>query len=156
MLRNTPTPAQQIALDHRIRQARRVSFDYTGPGIGLGDYLVKDHGQYDPKAHKFGRLELCTFTVNFKRNIFPKLRRAFEAPTRLRIPVDVDCREDLHEMQQIVHNGEYSYEARRTAEGHSDRCTALALAVHAAGQRVCNYAPAPFNLPAGELSCLPY
>jgi phage FluMu gp28-like protein len=132
VLRDTSTPDQQAALDVRIRRARRVCFDYTGPGIGLGDYLAKDHGTYDPKAHKFGRMELCTFTSAFKRELFPRLRRAFEAPVKLRVPVDVECREDLHEMQQIVKNGEYTYAARRTAEGHSDRCTALALALRAA------------------------
>jgi hypothetical protein len=36
-------------------------------------------------------------------------------------------------MQQVVHNGQYDYWAPRTREGHSDRCTALALAVRAAG-----------------------
>ncbi len=134
VLRDTSTPDQQAALHHRIKRARRVAFDYTGPGIGLGDYLAKDHGIYDPAAHKFGKMELCTFTANFKRDIFPKLRRAFEAPVKLRVPVDVECREDLHEMQQIIRNGEYSYAAKRTAEGHSDRCTALALALRAAGK----------------------
>ena len=43
-------------------------------------------------------------------------------------------REDLHAMQQVVNKGEYSYWAPRTREGHSDRCTALALAVRAAGE----------------------
>lgn len=133
VIRDTPTPDQQRIIDSRLRKARRVCFDYTGPGIGLGDYLAKDHGIYDPKAHKFGRLELCTFTANFKRDIFPKLRQAFAAPVKLRVPVDVEVREDLHEMQQVIKNGEYSYTARRTAEGHSDRCTALALALRAAG-----------------------
>ena len=133
VLRNTSTPDQQAALNHRIAKARRSTLDYTGPGIGLGDYLAKDHGKYNPVKHEFGKIELCTFTANFKRDIFPKLRRAFEAPVKLRVPVDVEVREDLHEMQQVVKNGEYSYSARRTAEGHSDRCTALALALRAAG-----------------------
>jgi hypothetical protein len=35
-------------------------------------------------------------------------------------------------MQQVVSNGSFNYEAPRTAQGHSDRCTALALAVRAA------------------------
>jgi phage FluMu gp28-like protein len=139
VLRDTATPDQQAALDRRIRAAVRVSFDYTGPGIGLGDYLAKDHGIYDPSAHAFGRMELCTFTAPFKREIFPRLRRAFEAPVRVRVPVDVECREDLHEMQQVVSNGQYSYSARRTAEGHSDRCTALALALRAAGDASAAY-----------------
>ena len=44
------------------------------------------------------------------------------------MPISVDVREDLHAMKQIVRAGAYSYEAPRTAEGHSDRCTAAALA----------------------------
>jgi len=146
VLRGMSTPDQEAVLDHRIRAARRVVLDYTGPGIGLGDYLVKKHGEYNPQQHKHGKIELCTFTANFKRDIFPKLRRAFEAPTKLRIPIDVEVREDLHEMQQIVKNGEYNYMARRTAEGHSDRCTALALAWRAAAQaKIPQFAPLTFR-----------
>jgi phage FluMu gp28-like protein len=132
-LRGMSTPDQHTLLSQRIARASRVCFDYTGPGIGLGDYLVgtplqPGFGRWDPEAQEFGKIELCTFTVGFKREIFPKLRRAFEAPVRLRIPISTQVREDLHAMQQIVRNGEYSYAAPRTAEGHSDRCTALALA----------------------------
>jgi len=150
VLRGMSTPDQQAALDRRIRAARRVAFDYTGPGIGLGDYLAKDHGVYDPAKHEFGKLELCTFTVGFKRELFPRLRRAFEAPVKLRIPVDVEVREDLHEMQQIVRNGEYNYAARRTAEGHSDRCTALALAWRAAASGQAPGLPPTASTPAGS------
>lgn len=137
-LKGVSTPEQQKILASRIARATRVSFDYTGPGIGLGDYLVSDgkgggFGRYKPEAHEFGKIDLCTFTVGLKREIFPKLRRAFEAPVRLRVPVSKEVREDLHAMRQIVRNGEYSYSAPRTAEGHSDRCTALALALRAAG-----------------------
>ena len=101
VLRGMATPEQEQALNHRIAKARRVCFDYTGPGIGLGDYLVKSHGEYKPAAHSFGKMELCNFSQGFKRDIFPKLRRAFEAPVKIRVPVDVECREDLHEMQQV-------------------------------------------------------
>lgn len=138
VLRDMSAPDQEAALRLRIQGARRVCYDYTGPGIGLGDYLVEDFGEHDAKAHKFGKIELCTFTSQFKRELFPKLRRWFEAPVRLRIPVSVEVREDLHAMQQIVRNGEYTYTAPRTAEGHSDRCTALALAVRAADEAAGN------------------
>jgi phage FluMu gp28-like protein len=131
-LRNMATPDQEALLRLRISKARKVCFDYTGPGIGLGDYMVREFGEWEPEKHTFGKIELCTFTVGFKREIFPKLRRWFEAPTRLRIPRSVEVREDLHAMNQVVKNGEYSYTAPRTAEGHSDRCTALALCVRAA------------------------
>lgn len=137
-LRGVDTPTQQEILRERIRRANRVSFDYTGPGIGLGDYLVKEFGEWDPESHHFGKIELCTFTVGLKREMFPKLRRAFEAPVKLRIPISRAVREDLHEMRQIVKNGEYTYSAPHTAEGHSDRCTALALA-----WRACSTATGP-------------
>ena len=94
---------------------------------------MRRFGEWNPDKHKFGKIELCTFTAGFKREIFPRLRQAFAAPTKLRVPISVDVREDLHAMKQIVRNGEYSYAAPRTAEGHSDRCTALALALRAAG-----------------------
>lgn len=133
VLEKMDTPSQQEILRSRIRAAERVCFDYTGPGIGLGDYLVREFGEWDPKAHRFGRIELCTFTLGFKRELFPLFRRAFEAPTRIRIPISREIREDLHAMRQIVMNGQYSYWAPHTREGHSDRCTAGALAVRAAG-----------------------
>ena len=133
VLEKMDTPRQQEILRSRIKVATRVCFDYTGPGIGLGDFLAKEFGQYKPDSHQFGKIELCTFTVKFKREMFPKLRRAFEAPTRIRIPIDREVREDLHAMHQTVHNGEYNYWAPRTREGHSDRCTAAALAIRAAG-----------------------
>lgn len=132
VLKNMSSPDQEAILRSRVQAAQRVCFDYTGPGIGLGDYLVKEHGRWHPEGHEFGKVETCTFTANFKRLIFPRLRKCFQAPTRLRVPISVAIREDLHEMQQVITNGEYSYWSRRTREGHSDRCTALALAIRAA------------------------
>ncbi len=130
-LRSMSTPDQLDVLRPRIAAAARVALDYTGPGIGFGDLVEKEFGRYDPECHQFGIAELFTFSPASKLLLFPRLRSAFERRA-LRVPMDVDCREDLHEMQQTVRDGRYSYSARRTAEGHSDRCTALALAVRAA------------------------
>lgn len=132
VLRQVSSPDQQRILSPIIKDAVRTSFDYTGPGIGLGDYIGKEHGIYKPEAHQFGKVDLCTFTVGFKRSIFPRLRQAFERKELL-IPISREIREDLHEMQQVTTGGEYSYHSKRTREGHSDRCTALALALQAAG-----------------------
>ena len=95
-------------------------------GIGMGDMLVREFGEYKPEAHKFGRVELCTFSAALKREIFPKLREAMEG-LRLRIPTDAALRTDLSAMQQVCSGGQFSYEAPRTKDGHSDRCTAAAL-----------------------------
>ncbi len=134
VLKGVSAPDQQTILRNRIAASTRVCFDYTGPGIGLGDYLVREFHEWNPDAHEFGKIELCTFTPGFKRELFPKLRRRFDAPTKLRVPISRVVREDLHAMQQVVTNGEYNYWAPRTREGHSDRCTALALAVRAMGE----------------------
>lgn len=133
VLHKMDTPSQVEALRHRIAGSRRTCFDYTGPGVGLGDYAVQEHGEWDPAKHKFGKVELCTFTAEFKRELFPRFRRLFEAPTKVRIPISRAVREDLHAVQQVVSNGQYNYWAPRTREGHSDRCTAGALARRAAG-----------------------
>lgn len=148
------TPEQNAILSSRIKASRRTSLDYTGPGIGFGDYAVKEGGagQWLPDEHMFGRVELFTFTPKSKRLLFPTLRRRFESPCRIRIPVSRMVREDLHAMQQVVNKGEYSYWAPRTREGHSDRCTALALAVRAAGESKAGAIRDPklihFGLPA--------
>ena len=132
VLRQISSPDQQTILSPIIKDATRTSFDYTGPGIGLGDYIGEEHGVYKPEEHKFGKVDLCTFTPGLKRSIFPRLRQAFERKEVL-IPISREIREDLHEMQQVTTGGEYSYYSKRTKEGHSDRCTALALALRAAG-----------------------
>ena len=122
------TPDQIDVLRPRIQQARRVCLDYTGPGVGMGDYLVKEFGEWNPDRHLYGKIELVTFTQASKVDLFSKLRMAFEAK-RLRIPQDRVIREDLHSMQRVTsNNGGVSYRAPHTDDGHADRCTALALA----------------------------
>lgn len=146
VLEKVSTPEQQAILRNRIAGATRIAFDYTGPGIGLGDLLAKEHGEWAPEKHKFGKIELCTFTAGFKRQLFPTLRQAFQAPTRIRIPVSTAIREDLHQMQQVLTNGEYNYWSPRTRLGHSDRCTALALAVRAGSSHRGVFAYAPVTI----------
>ena len=131
VLKNENTVDQFEMWKPYIAECARVCVDYTGPGVGFGDMCAKKFGVYDPGSHAFGKCELCNFTVPFKCDIFPKLRTAFDG-SRIRVPVDVEVREDLHEMQQVVRDGRYNYMAKRTAEGHSDRCTAAALGVRAA------------------------
>lgn len=127
VLRDVSTPDQARILESRIERARLVALDYTGPGIGLGDILKARWGEYNPEKHLFGKIKLCTFTTQFKRQLFPSFRQGFLAPCKVRIPVATDIREDFHEIQQVLSKGEYNYWSRRTLEGHSDRCTAAAL-----------------------------
>ena len=123
-LQRMPTPEQFDALAPRVALARKVCVDYTGAGIGLGDMFAERFGR--------GRLELCTFTAGLKEEIFSKLRAAFER-RKIWVPGSSAVREDLHAMQRVVSpNGQISFRASHTADGHSDRCAALALALRAA------------------------
>ncbi|MGZ8901433.1 MAG: terminase large subunit domain-containing protein, partial [Limisphaerales bacterium] len=111
------------ALRPRVRLARKVCVDYTGAGVGLGDALKQEFGS---------KVELCTFTAGLKEEIFVKLRAGFERRA-LWIPKSTGIREDLHSIHRVVSpSGQIIFRASRTADGHSDRCTALALALRAA------------------------
>jgi phage FluMu gp28-like protein len=128
-LRNTSTPDQLAQLRPRLNLCRKVCLDYTGPGIGLGDFLHRELGS---------RVELCTFTSSFKAELFPRLAAAFES-RELLIPIGRDIREDLHSIYRTTTNsGTILYRAHSTPDGHADRTTALALALRAA-----QTAPAP-------------
>lgn len=132
-MRGMSTPDQVDAMRPRLRLARRVAIDYTGSGVGLGDLLVKEFGQWDPAKHRFGKIELVTFTQPEKVRLFAPLRVAFEK-LLLRIPSNRTIREDLHSMQRITTpGGSVGYSAPHTDGSHADRCTALALCVRARG-----------------------
>jgi phage FluMu gp28-like protein len=125
--RGMSTPDQVDAVRHRLRHATRVCVDYTGPGVGLGDLLVKEFGEYKPDDHKFGKVELVTFTQPEKVKLFAPLRVDFEQH-KVRVPVDRAIREDLHSMQRVaLAAGGVTYRAPHSKDGHADRCTGLAL-----------------------------
>ena len=143
-MRAMSTPDQIDLLRPRIQRCQRVCLDYTGPGVGMGDYLVKEFGEWDPARHLGGKIELITFTQSLKVELFTKLRMAFEA-RRLRIPVDRAIREDLHSMQRATsNNGSVTYRAPHTEDGHADRCTALALC-HRAFEQALSSGPVEFE-----------
>jgi len=158
VLKNVSTPNQERILRERVAGSVRTAMDYTGPGIGLGDMLVEKHSEWDPDHHKFGKVELCKFTREFKCELFPALRRSFQASMPdanlkdqglpIRIPVSRVIREDLHQMVQTQSGDQYNYWSPRTRNGHSDRCTALALAVRAAGAPIASFGFSKPNRPA--------
>ena len=133
-MRGLSTPDQIAAMAHRLTAAARVAVDYTGPGIGLGDELVKQFGEYDPEHHRFGKIELVTFTAAEKLKLFPPLRVAFEKHL-VRVPVNRAIREDCHSLQRVATAaGTVTYRAPHSDDGHADRCTALALCLRAASR----------------------
>jgi phage FluMu gp28-like protein len=131
VMQDVPTNDQVEILRPRINRARRVCLDYTGPGVGLGDYLVAEHGEYNPDRHRYGKIELCTATNASNVDMFSKLRMDFENRS-LRVPVDRTTREDLHSVYRQGTKTGVSYRAPHTKDGHADRCYALALARRAA------------------------
>jgi phage FluMu gp28-like protein len=143
VLEKLSTPEQVEILRPRLAAAQRACLDYTGAGVGLGDYLAREFGVHDPAQHRCGKVELCQFNAGLKAELFSKLRMAFEQRA-IRIPVSAAIREDLHGIQRISSRlGQVSYRAAQNADGHSDRCTALALALRAAGEA----RPAPASAP---------
>lgn len=135
-LRSMSTPDQIELMRPRIKCCQRVALDYTGPGVGMGDYLVKEFGEYKPEAHKFGKIELVTFNNTNKVEMFSKLRMVFEQG-KTRVPVNRAVREDLHSICRVVSpQGNITYRAPHTEDGHADRCTAKALAERARGQQI--------------------
>jgi phage FluMu gp28-like protein len=140
-LRNLSTPEQVNLLAPRIRLASRVAMDFTGGGIGLGDYLVQEFGEWNPDGKSQGKIELCQFTTKLKGMLFPRLRTALEK-REVRIPRSREIREDLHAIQRIHSmDGQINYRSIQSGDGHSDRGTALALALRAAQEQ-----PAPATL----------
>jgi phage FluMu gp28-like protein len=130
-MKSMSTPAQVEMIRPRIKAAQRISVDYTGPGVGMGDYLVQEFGEWAPERHLYGKVELVTFSNPVKVDLMSKLRMAFEA-RRVRVPVDRTIREDLHSVCRVVtSSGTVTYRAPHTDDGHADRTTALALAVRA-------------------------
>lgn len=146
-LAKTPTPDQVTILRPRIKQCNRVCLDYTGPGIGMGDYLVREFGEYNPEKHLFGKIELCVLTNQFKQDIFPKFRTSFEARAR-RVPLSRTIREDLHSVYRTTtKNGQIAYKAPHSEDGHADRCTAGALSNRARSFMSGPFAYSPVQLP---------
>lgn len=126
------TPDQVNLLRPRIERAVKITVDYTGPGVGMGDYLVEEFGEWDPARDLFGKVELVTFSNPVKVDLFSKLKMAFEN-RRILVPVNRLIREDLHSVHRVTtSSGTVTYRAPHTDDGHADRTTALALCIRGA------------------------
>jgi phage FluMu gp28-like protein len=117
---------EQFELVARVLQhpcIKRACVDATGIGAMLAEELVRRFGSY--------RVEACQFTGAFKQEIFEPLRARFEERS-LRVPESRVIREDLHGLQRMTTaSGNIRYQAPHNEDGHCDRATALALALHA-------------------------
>jgi len=105
------------------RAVVRCAIDATGLGMNLAEDLQKEFGAW--------RVDACTFTPALKNRIFLRMRAAFEERI-VRVPIYRELREDLHAMQKVTSvSGSIRFLAARNQDGHSDRATALALALAA-------------------------
>lgn len=105
-------------------RVQHVCIDSTGIGAMLAEEAARKGG---------AKFEGVVFNVASKGDMYGAMRRKFEERS-IRIPVSRDFREDLHAVQRVVSTGgNVTYSAPRNADGHSDRASALALCIKAAG-----------------------
>jgi phage FluMu gp28-like protein len=129
VLEGVPFPEQEDAIAERLRRARFAAVDSTGLGGPVSEHLASRLGEF--------KLESVAFTTDRKRELFSRARKVLQAGS-LRLPRDPRVRDDLASVQRVVTpQGVVRYVAARTRDGHADRATALALALHAAS-RVAN------------------
>jgi phage FluMu gp28-like protein len=124
VLDRVPFPQQEEILLPRVMAAAFTAIDATGIGGPVSEHLAASLDET--------RFEGVTFTGDRKRELFERLKKALQART-VGLPAASVIRDDLGSMQRIVSpGGTIRYAAARTADGHADRSTALALAIHAA------------------------
>jgi phage FluMu gp28-like protein len=117
---------EAITATIRMTAARRVCIDSTGLGAQLAEDLQRDFGTF--------RVEQVQFTGAVKSDLATRTLRNFQ-DHRIRIPVDVKLREDLHSVKKVVTSaGNIRFDAERTKDGHADRFWAMALALMATDQ----------------------
>lgn len=130
----------QLAFFEQVSRAsciKRVCVDASGIGAMLAEELHRKVG---------GKVEECAINAPFKQEIMEDLRRSFQDRT-VRIPISRAIREDLHSLQKKTTNaGNVRYLAPHSEDGHADRATALALALHAGKQAVGPAYAAPITL----------
>lgn len=120
----------------RLPAVRRCCMDSTGLGMQLAE-RAKDRFGY--------KVEPVRFTGPIKEELAFPVRAAFEDKS-LRIPSDAAIRSDLRGIKkEETAAGHIRFAGERTAEGHSDRFWALALALHAGSQPGSVFIPVPFK-----------
>jgi phage FluMu gp28-like protein len=121
----------------------RCCVDQTGIGRQFAERGARKYGR---------RVEGVTFTGAVKESLAYPLRAALEDRT-LRIPDDSAIVADFRSIRKTTTSaGNIRFEGERTANGHSDRFWAAALALHAAGRPRAAFIPVPFR--HREDSCL--
>jgi phage FluMu gp28-like protein len=124
-LKNTPFDKQEAELYALLKlpQVQRCCIDQTGIGRQFAERAALRFGKF--------KVEGVSFTGPVKEELAYPLRAAFEDKS-LRIPNDNTVRADLRAIKkETTASGNIRFTADRSANGHSDRFWALALALHA-------------------------
>lgn len=127
VIEKTPFKIQREILFNILQhpKVRRACIDATGLGMQLAEEAQDFFGKY--------KVEAVTFTGPVKEEMAYNLRTNFE-DRNIRIPVDVDVREDLHSVKKVVtaaKNIRFDVE-KSDIKGHADRFWAAALCLFAA------------------------
>lgn len=125
-----PFAAQREILFNYLEVVRRAAIDATGLGMQLAEEA----------SERFGyKVEPVTFTASIKEDLAYKTLIKFQ-DRLIRIPIDPKIRNDLHSVKKVVTAaGNIRFDAERTENSHADRFWALALAIHAAENRVYEF-----------------
>lgn len=126
-LRRVSLDEQQRRLFELLRNESILCACIDGTGIG---YQIAENAE-----REFGaRAVRYMFTAQSKSDLFLGLQREMQRVEFL-IPAGAEIREDLHGVQRLfTTGGRVLFSAPTRADGHSDRCSAAALACMAAGK----------------------
>lgn len=124
---------QDAMLAPRIERAARASIDASGIGRDIAQRMVRRFG---------GKVIEQATTAKWKRQAFQALIAAM-SDKRIALPGDRALRDDLHAYQVTGAGETASYTAPRTADGHSDRTSAIVHAWDAATQPTSLFCPMP-------------
>jgi len=125
-LREAPFDVQFDLLSSILKHKglHRLAIDQSGLGMQLAEQLHRRHGS---------RVEPITMTAPMKESLASRILAAFQRAD-VCIPDHRPFIDDLHSMERtITLAGNVRYVAPRDSGSHADRWTAMALALHAAG-----------------------
>jgi hypothetical protein len=118
-----------------VKEGLSVNIEELKAAVDDPEGWAQEFGEWNPGKHLYGKIELFTFSAALKVEIFSKLRMAFERRS-VRVPISRLVREDLHSINRVTTaSGGVTNRAPHSADGHVDRCTALALALRAAHEQ---------------------